>query len=114
VSAGGYHHALVSGRAMGFLQSFYNGSNVLQGMDDAMGSMSTRDRHALLMGEQEPRVEDLYFRMLEPHELKVGTGFPAGYQLSGTKRDQVRLVGNSNYPGIEQLLVTRCMDTLKP
>jgi hypothetical protein len=112
VSAGGIHHALVSGRAMGFLQSFYNGSNVLQGLDDAMGSMSTRDRHALLMGEQQPRIEDLYFRMLKPHEVQAGMAFDHDYQVLGNSREKVKQLGNAVTPPVMEMLIERCVESL--
>ena len=123
VSAGGVHHALVSGRAMGFLQSFYNGSNVLQGLDDAMGSMSTRDRHALLTGHRQPdnrqpstdnplRIDDLYFRMLKPHEVQAGMAFDHDYQVLGNSREKVKQLGNAVTPPVMEMLVERCIESL--
>lgn len=97
-----------------FLVSYY-GSDNASGAGDPLPTVTTRDRHALAEppeGDGPPDVDDLCFRMLEPHELKIGTGYPADYTLLGTKRDRVRLIGNSNFPGIEQLLVQRCLDSL--
>lgn len=97
-----------------FLVSYYGTDNA-SGADDPLPTVTTTDRHALAEppdGEGDVDVMDLCFRMLEPHELKVGTGYPEAYRLLGTKRDRVRLIGNSNYPGIEQLLVQRCIDSL--
>ena len=71
------HAALVTGQAMAFLQSYYGTGNQA-GLDDAMGTLSTRDRHALVAGA-EPRVEDLYFRMLKAHEVKAGMAFDREY-----------------------------------
>lgn len=96
-----------------FLVSYYGTDNA-SGADDPIPTVTTRDRHALVEpgDEASERIDDLYFRMFEPDELKVGTGYAPDYQLVGTKRDQVRLVGGSNYSGIEQLLLQRCLDTL--
>lgn len=96
-----------------FLVQYYGALNASD-TADPMPTVTTTDRHGLVEGGDgaEVDIDDLCFRMLEPHELKVGTGHPADYVLAGTKRDRVKLVGNSNYPGIEQLLVQRCLDTL--
>ncbi|GAB5535281.1 MAG: hypothetical protein Rubg2KO_15300 [Rubricoccaceae bacterium] len=99
-----------------FLVQYYGSLNA-SSTDEPLPVVTTQDRHGLATppdGEGDVDIDDLCFRMLEPHELKVGTGHPEDYVLAGTKRDRVRLVGNSNYPGIEQLLVQRCMDTLSP
>src|SRR5690606_30905769 len=74
ISAGGIHHALISGEAFGWLSSFY-GQNTDAGLDDPLGTLVTRDRHALVAGVGELSVEDLYFRMLKPHEVQIGMAF---------------------------------------
>lgn len=38
---------------------------------------------------------DIRFRMLQPHELALAQGFPAGYKFTGTKTDQVKQIGNA-------------------
>ncbi|MEO0973185.1 MAG: DNA cytosine methyltransferase [Pseudomonadota bacterium] len=93
----------------------YYGSLNASSTTEPMPTATGHDRHGLVDGEGDelPEVDDLCFRMLQPEELKVGTGHPADYVLVGTKRDRVKLVGNSNYPGIEQLLLQRCKDTLE-
>lgn len=111
ISAGGFHHALLSGKAMGFLQSYYGGSNVCTGLDDGMSSVSTRERHALLLG-QDLTVEDLYFRMLKAHEVKAGMGFDSGYVVLGTQRDQVKQLGNAVTPSALEILTERCVMSL--
>jgi DNA (cytosine-5)-methyltransferase 1 len=55
------------------------------------------DRHGLV----EPttlRVEDCYFRMLQPHEIGAAMAFPADYEVGGTKRDRVKQYGNAVTP----------------
>lgn len=94
------------------LSSYYGSHQASDALREPMNAVTTVDRHALVTGTPPVDVDGLGFRMLEPHELLVGTGFPESYKLVGTKRDRVRLVGNSNYPGIEQLLVQRIADAL--
>jgi DNA (cytosine-5)-methyltransferase 1 len=38
---------------------------------------------------------DIHFRMLQPHELGGGQGFPSGYRFTGTKADQIKQIGNA-------------------
>ena len=38
---------------------------------------------------------DILFRMLQPHELAAGMGFPKGYQITGNRGEQVRQIGNA-------------------
>jgi len=41
------------------------------------------------------RVLDIYFRMLQPHELAAAMGFPRGYKWKGTKTETVKMIGNA-------------------
>lgn len=112
VSAGGVHHALLSGRAMGFLSSYYGGSTQNVGLDEAMNTMATKDRQALLTGAHDLRVEDLYFRMLKPHEVKAGMAFDPDYVVLGNGRDQVKQLGNAVTPPVMEILIERCVESL--
>jgi DNA (cytosine-5)-methyltransferase 1 len=104
----------------------YYGTGTATSGAERMGTLTTRDRHALVESpdgrlidpngmtddELDEVVRTLFFRMFDPEELKVGTGYPKSYELAGNRRDRVRLVGGSNFPGIEQLLVARCMASI--
>lgn len=116
ISAGGLHHALVSGEAIGFLQSYYGTGNQAP-LDDAMGTLSTRDRHALCAGQpatgnRQLSVEDLYFRMLKAHEVKAGMAFDRDYVVLGSQRDQVKQLGNAVTPPVMEMLIERCVQSL--
>jgi DNA (cytosine-5)-methyltransferase 1 len=112
ISAGGNHHALITGRAMGFLQSYY-GCAQYNGLDEGMGALSTRDRHALLTGERPAtRIEDLYFRMLKPHEVQTGMAFDPDYVVLGNSREKVKQLGNAVTPPVMEMLVERCVESL--
>lgn len=81
-----------------FLVSYY-GTAGAKSVDQPMDTVTCKDRHALVR----PVIEidgsryllDIRFRMLQPHELALAQGFPAGYQFSGTKTDQVKQIGNA-------------------
>ena len=123
LSAGGLHHALITGRAMGYLQSYY-GSATDNALDEAMGALSTRDRHALVAGERHshspftnsysplPDINDLYFRMLKAHEVQAGMAFDRDYVVLGNQREKVKQLGNAVTPPVMELLVERCVESL--
>jgi len=118
VSAGGIHHALVSGRAMGFLESHYTTGENVRGLDEAMGALSCRDRHGLVNSlppapaPADLRIEDLYFRMLKPHEVQAGMAFDHDYQVLGNSREKVKQLGNAVTPPVMEMLVERCIESL--
>ncbi|MBE2186714.1 MAG: DNA cytosine methyltransferase [Rhodothermales bacterium] len=104
-------NAVVSSTA--FLTSYYKNAQAAR-LSDAMPTVPTHDRHALAYAESlpVPSVEDLYFRMLQPHEMLAGQGFASDYVVLGSKRDQVKQIGNANPPPTMQLLVERCVQSL--
>lgn len=81
-----------------FLVSFY-GTGQAHDIDAPTPTVTCKDRFGLVR----PVVEidgnryllDIRFRMLQPHELALAQGFPKGYQFTGTKKDQVKQIGNA-------------------
>jgi DNA (cytosine-5)-methyltransferase 1 len=56
-------------------------------------------------GLVQERRGELFFRMLQPHELAGAQGFPPGYQFTGTKTEQVRQIGNAVPCGFARALI---------
>lgn len=107
--ANGPQDALVSRSP--YLVSYY-GQDQAGSIAEAMGTLSTRDRHALV----EPTEDDLldcYFRMLQPPEVGAGMAFPSSYRVLGNKRDQTRQYGNAVTPPAMELLVSRGIASLE-
>jgi DNA (cytosine-5)-methyltransferase 1 len=65
-----------------------------------MGTLSTRDRFAVLRPTTAASVDplDCTFRMLEPAEIQAGMAFPGDYQILGSRRERVRQAGNAVTP----------------
>lgn len=57
-------------------------------------------------------IDDCLFRMLEPHEIKLGMAFSRSYVLLGNKRDQVKLAGNAVTPPAARDLVGMMVEAL--
>lgn len=110
VTAGGNHLAEV--RA--FLVKYY-GSAVGQDLKEPTHTVTARHRLGLVTVtiQDEPYViTDIGMRMLQPKELFLAQGFPANYIIDRgadgrriSKRDQVRLCGNSVCPQVASALV---------
>lgn len=107
--ANGPQDALVSRTP--FLVSYY-GQDQAGSVSDAMGTLSTRDRHALV-GPTDDDVLDCFFRMLQPPEIGRGMAFPQTYAVLGTKRDRTRQYGNAVTPPAMQLLMERGIASLE-
>lgn len=119
VAANGNHHALVMRNNEGgaemttpvaeplralttkghqsLLVPYYSASEAAKPTTDPHGTLTTTDRYGLAEGLSLD-VDDVYFRMLTPDEIKVGMAFARDYLLLGTKREQVKQAGNAVTP----------------
>lgn len=90
----------------------YYGQSTPHPVDQPIGTIPTRDHHALVNVEQ--LVDDCGFRMLEPHEIAAAMAFPDGYiPDTYTKRDRVKLAGNAVTPPVMTWLMGRVIQALE-
>lgn len=75
-----------------FLIPYYGSGSGLTGrsLDRPCGTLVAQDVWAVVRGDQ--------MRMLQPHEYRAIMGFPESYRLCGTRRDQIRMLGNAVCP----------------
>lgn len=137
--AGGFHESLVATPDQHLLMEYY-GSGGMRELHEAIPTISTHDRFAMittLRGANAPKdvgqpldtfaangnhhgltewtipdIEDCLFRMLEPHEIKRGMAFPSDYVMLGNKRVQVKLAGNAVTPPAARDLVACGVESL--
>lgn len=109
VTSTGSHHALLSA---GSFLSYYYGTQQASGLGDPIHTMTGVDRAALVQALDGLTVDDLYFRMLQPHEIGKAMAFPQSYVVLGTKREKVKQYGNAVTPPVMQMLIERCMVAL--
>ncbi|CAM5479027.1 MULTISPECIES: DNA cytosine methyltransferase [Streptomyces] len=100
VSAGGNHHGLVT--APDHLLVPYYGNGQARPVTDPIGALPTRDRYALV--SRDFRIDDVLFRMLQPEEIKKAMAFRGKYKILGSKRHQVRQLGNAVTPAVAEVL----------
>lgn len=109
VTAAGNHHGLVEPSAFVMRN---NGSRGEGGehctpVTEPVRTLTSAGHQSLV--EWEPTdadIEDCFFRMLEPHEIKLAMAFDASYVLLGNKREQVRLAGNAVTPPAARDLIS--------
>jgi DNA (cytosine-5)-methyltransferase 1 len=102
VQAEGQHYA----RADAFMIAYYGNEKDGQPVDEAMRTLTARDRLGLVKVEGDwYRIEDIGMRMLVPRELYTAQGFPTSYKIAIPyngkplpKDAQVRMCGNSVSP----------------
>jgi DNA (cytosine-5)-methyltransferase 1 len=87
----------------------YNNNPTYKLTHEPLPTITALDRNALI----EPDIDDVRFRLLQPDELKLGMGFPGDYIVLGTKRDQVRQIGNAVTAPVAEWLVRRCIGSLE-
>lgn len=105
-----------------FLISYYGSeADIGQALGEPLRTITTRDRFGLvtLVLDREGRaLVDIGLRMLEPHELlKAQFGKHAKrFRLDKalTKKDQVRLIGNSVVPAVMEAIVRANLGEAKP
>ncbi|GGZ73187.1 DNA cytosine methyltransferase [Streptomyces echinoruber] len=81
----------------------YYGNGQAKPVSEPVGTLSTRDRYALVQGEVS--VDDVLFRMLQPHEVQRAMAFADDYVVLGSKRDRVKQLGNAVTPNAAEVLV---------
>jgi DNA (cytosine-5)-methyltransferase 1 len=92
----------------------YQGRDNASPIDAAAPTMSAGDHRAVVEPTPALRVEDCYFRMLQPHEIGAAMAFPNEYIVGGNKRDRVKQYGNAVTPPVMDWIVRQCAATLAP
>ncbi|MDJ1500486.1 DNA cytosine methyltransferase [Xanthocytophaga agilis] len=102
VTTGGIHSSIILAP--------YHGKKQASLVLDPTSTIPTKDSISLI--ETAPKIEDCYFRMLQPSETAKAQGFPSDYVILGSKKLQQRQIGNANPPPTMELLVSRCVASL--
>lgn len=81
----------------------YYGTGTAKTVAEPVGTLSTRDRYALVAGDVD--INDVLFRMLEPHEIGRAMSFADAYTVLGSKREKVRQYGNAVTPNVAEVII---------
>lgn len=92
------------------LVPYYGTAETAKPVVEPIGTLSTRDRYGLARTDLDSLaatvdLDDVLFRMLEPHEIARAMAFGADYRTSvRSKRAKVRLYGNAVTPPVAELI----------
>lgn len=105
-------HGILSTEAVNAFFSYYYGKAQSSGMGDPVGTMSTRDRVALVLSYPENvKLEDCTYRMIQPHEVQRAMAFDEDYIVLGSGKDKVRQLGNAVTPPAMEWLLEKGIET---
>jgi DNA (cytosine-5)-methyltransferase 1 len=106
-----YHGLLTDGTMKSFLAAFHNGSHCTKNILEASNTFPTKDSLALI-NYKKPVIDDCYYRMLKPSEIKLGMAFDSDYIVLGSGKDQVKQLGNAVTPPAMEWLVQQVVESL--
>ncbi|WP_234327081.1 hypothetical protein [Streptomyces sp. NRRL WC-3742] len=119
VTASGNHHGLSlppGSTAVDWsaLLTPYYGNSTARPVGEPVGTLTTRDRYGLAAGGQQGTadVDEVLFRMLEPHEIGAAMSFTPDYVVIGNKREKVRQFGNAVTSNVAELLVSALVEAI--
>jgi DNA (cytosine-5)-methyltransferase 1 len=76
-------------------------------VEEPVRTLTAQGNQSILQSETPTiDVNDVYFRMLEPLEIKCAMAFPADYVMLGNRREQVKLSGNAVTPPAARDLIS--------
>ncbi|GAA2990400.1 DNA cytosine methyltransferase [Streptosporangium longisporum] len=90
----------------------YYGNGNARPSREPIGTLSTRDRYAVVKGLADVHVDDVLFRMLEPHEIGRAMSFASDYTVLGNKREKVRQYGNAVTPPVAEIIVSALVEAI--
>jgi DNA (cytosine-5)-methyltransferase 1 len=88
----------------------YYSTGTARPVSEPVGTLTATDRYALALAAL--AVEDVLFRMLEPHEIAAAMAFTARYTVLGTKREKVRQLGNAVTPPAAEILISALVEAI--
>ncbi len=88
----------------------YYRTGVARPVSEPAGTVSATDRFALASPAID--VNDVLFRMLEPHEIAAAMAFLPGYVVLGSKRERVRQLGNAVTPPAAEILIAALVEAI--
>ncbi len=94
-----------------FIAAYNNGSHVTKHISNELPTQPTGERLSLV-SYQQPNINDCYYRMLKPQEIKLGMAFDQDYIVLGSAKDKVRQLGNAVTPPAMEWLVQQVIESL--
>lgn len=102
---------------LAFIAELRGGGSTARQVREPLATVCASGNHHMLVEAAPPpatppQVEDCQFRMLTVGEIQAAMAFAPGYVITGTKREQVRQLGNGVTPPAAEWLVTAAVNSL--
>lgn len=93
-----------------FISAYNNGSHCTNRITETVGTVATKER-LTITSFTTPNIEDCFYRMLKPGEIKLAMAFEKDYVILGSNKDQVKQCGNAVTPPVMQWLLGQVVET---
>jgi DNA (cytosine-5)-methyltransferase 1 len=110
-TAGVPNHGIMTTEAMQSFLTYYYRTIQNSHVTEVMRTATTNDRMSLVTNVK-TNIEDCYYRMVKPREIKLGMAFNRDYIVLGSGKDQVKQLGNAVTPPAMEMLVERIVQSL--
>ncbi len=104
-----YHGLLTNEAWNSFIH--YNRSQDVTPINNPVQTIATKEQNSLVTYNR-PDIDDCYYRMLKPGEIKLAMAFGKEYIVLGSGRDQVKQCGNAVTPPAMQWQIKRAIESL--
>lgn len=99
---------------LAFIAELRGGGSTARHIREPLATVCASGNHHMLVETiRPPKVEDCTFRMLAVPEIQAAMAFTPDYKLTGTKREQVRQLGNGVTPPAAEWLVGSVVNSLE-
>ncbi|MES2651288.1 MAG: DNA cytosine methyltransferase [Bacteroidota bacterium] len=111
-TAGVTNHGIMTDEAMkSFITYYYNG-NQTSHISEATDTVPTKERMSLIKYSG-TAIEDCFYRMVKPQEVKLAMAFDHHYKILGSGKDIVRQCGNAVTPPAMTWLIEQVAATFR-
>jgi DNA (cytosine-5)-methyltransferase 1 len=90
----------------------YYRTGIARPVTEPVGTLPATERYGLAAPAID--ISDVLFRMLEPAEIAAAMAFHATYQVTGSKRERVRQLGNAVTPPVAEILISALAEAISP
>lgn len=98
---------------LAFIAELRGGGSTARDVREPLATVcASGNHHMLVEAIPPPKVEDCTFRMLAVPEIQAAMAFTPDYVVTGTKREQVRQLGNGVTPPAAEWLVRAAVESL--
>lgn len=110
-TAGVPNHGIMTDEAMRSFISYYYKTVQHSNVNEPTRTATTNDRMSLVSFNK-PNIEDCYYRMVKPKEIKLAMAFDDDYVILGSGKDIVKQCGNAVTPPAMEWLIKQVVASL--